>query len=65
MIYTYYVNLPTRVKSFVTEDEDGNYIVYVNYNLTHEEALRAYLHEIDHINNGDLDKDGESVQELR
>lgn len=49
------VKMPTAVRGFTLTDEDGNYNVYINKNIASGCALRAYLHELEHILAGDLD----------
>lgn len=55
MTITRLVKLPSTVRAFTLTDEDGNYNVYINRDLTRGGAMRAYLHEIEHILAGDLD----------
>ncbi len=40
---------PPTVNAVVLVDENGDYNIYVNENLSFEEARRAYKHEIEHI----------------
>lgn len=54
----YYVTLhplPGGIRGFVTKREDIPVIV-INDNLSYEEKVRAFVHEITHIERGDLDK---------
>lgn len=48
-------NLPTTVKAFVFHDFDGNPIIVLNDRLSYFEKVKAYRHEMNHINNGDMD----------
>jgi Zn-dependent peptidase ImmA (M78 family) len=53
----YYVTLhplPGGIRGFVTKREDIPIIV-INDNLSHEEKVKAFVHEITHIERGDLD----------
>lgn len=60
-IYTYYVNLPSRVKGFTVPCESG-YVVYLNQNLTREAMLETYQHELGHILAYDFERS--DVQEI-
>lgn len=42
-------NMPLGVNGTTVRDIDGNYNVYINEYLTYEEQLKAYAHEIEHI----------------
>ncbi len=43
------VEFPDRVRAAVVLDENGDYNIYVNVNLSRDEQLRAYEHERSHI----------------
>ena len=47
--------LTAKVKGFVCEDADGVYNIYVNKNCSHEQQQETIRHELDHIENGDID----------
>ena len=49
------MNLPTRIKGFVTM-RSGEPVIVLNARLNHEQNLKTYLHELKHIKNGDFDK---------
>ena len=55
-IFTYYVDLPTTIRSFVVSKYDMSLKIILNAKLGREQLLKAYLHEMDHIRNGDYDK---------
>jgi len=44
-------------------DENGDYNIYVNSNLTAEMQVKACQHEFSHIDNGDYDHIG-LIQEI-
>lgn len=48
--------LPTNIKSYVVS-LNGYYTIVLNDNLSPEGRYRAYRHEMDHILNGDFEKD--------
>lgn len=54
MINTFLRPLPGSIKAFVTKHDDV-YTIVINENLSEDARLRAYLHEIRHIENGDLE----------
>ena len=47
------VDMPCAAKGYIAPDEDGNYNVYINARLSHEEQLDVLLHEIVHATRGD------------
>lgn len=50
--------LPGGIKGFITKREDLSLIV-INDNLADDAKLRTYRHELNHLINGDLDKEEE------
>ena len=55
MITSFVTPLPGRIRSYVVRKDDYLTIV-VNENLNVEARLKAYKHELDHINRGDFEK---------
>lgn len=57
--------LPPKVNAVVLVDENGDYNIYVNENLSYDEARRAYKHELEHIRRNHLfvDKSVEACEE--
>ena len=49
------VSLSGRVKGFSTRGIDGDYVIFINQNLSYEQQRNALKHELEHIKNGDLD----------
>lgn len=56
VINTYYTDMPTTIRSFVVSNEDMSFTVMINAKIGKEQQLLAYEHEINHIKNGDYDK---------
>lgn len=53
----FFINFPnTKVDELVTLNEDGSYSIFINSRLSHEAALKAYTHALNHIKNGDFYK---------
>lgn len=55
-IYTYYADLPTTIRSFVVSNNDMSFTIILNAKMGREQQLKAYLHEMNHIKNGDYEK---------
>lgn len=53
-------NFPS--KGAVVLNEDGSYDIFIRAQLSHEERVKCYLHELGHIRRGDFFKD--DVQEI-
>ncbi|MGN0402618.1 MAG: ImmA/IrrE family metallo-endopeptidase [Acetatifactor sp.] len=51
-----YVDMPAGVRSYVVLNSDESYTIVINSRLSHEQNLLSYYHEIDHIKNGDYDR---------
>lgn len=56
MTYEHLVSIPSyKVKAFVRADADGNYHVYYNDKMCHEQLKESSQHEKDHIENRDFE----------
>ena len=53
-IRTILQDLPVSVKGFVFHDDEGQPVVVLNSRLSAERRLKAYRHEVEHIENGDM-----------
>lgn len=51
------MNLPTSIRGFVFTDENGEPVVVVNSRLPREQNIRTYIHEQNHIRNGDMENE--------
>ena len=47
-------DLPTSVRGFVFQGEDGEPVIVVNSRLTREQNRKTWNHERDHIRRGDM-----------
>lgn len=54
-IRTVLCDMPATVKAY-TICKDGYFTVVLNQNLSHEQNMASYLHELKHIQNGDFEK---------
>ena len=48
-------DLPTSVRGFVYHDDDGEIYIVLNSRLSHEQNLSTYVHELKHVQRGELD----------
>lgn len=55
-IITKLLDLPISVKGFCVRKNDC-YIICLNQHLSFEQNRESYLHELEHIKNGDFDSD--------
>ena len=53
-IRTVLQDLPVSVGGFVFHDDDGQPVVVLNSRLSAERRMKAYRHEVEHIENGDM-----------
>lgn len=56
-IGVYLIDLPCTVRGFTKKNSDGSYSIIINAKLSNEMQIATYDHEINHIENGDYDKE--------
>ena len=56
-VQTIIMTLPPQVEAFVHKNSDGSFTIFVDADLDREHQQRAWLHEIEHIENGDFDNE--------
>lgn len=49
-------DMPTKIRSFVRENANGDYTVVLNAKLSAESQRERYRHELRHIERGDIDE---------
>lgn len=59
-IFTYLIDMPTRVHEAVCPCADG-YTIYLNSRLSYQDRVKAYNHAMKHIENNDF----ESVEDIQ
>ena len=52
----------SKGKEMVVTNDDGSYTILINAKLSHEVQMKSYKHAMEHIINGDFNKD--DVQEI-
>lgn len=57
MIITRLIDIPVEIRGFTLTDNDGNYNIYINARLSQAGQEKAYVHEINHIENGHFETD--------
>ena len=55
MVFVKMVDLPVTVKAFVHRNDDDSYTIILNSVLGRQQNVRSYLHELQHIDNADLE----------
>lgn len=64
-IRTYCLPIRGRIQSYVVRKDDW-YTIVINESLSESARLRAYRHELDHIERGDFDsEEGTGLIEIR
>ena len=61
-VITKLIDMPTHVKGHTVKNEDGSYSVFLNARMASNQIEKTYQHEIQHIKNGDFEK--EQVQRI-
>ncbi len=44
-----HIGLPAKVNAVTVVDDNGDFNIYINANLSYEEQKKAYRHEVRHI----------------
>lgn len=57
-ITTRLVSMPVSAKGYTLMDHEGDYNVFLNSRHTHEQQMRSFQHELDHIRDGDFYNEG-------
>lgn len=55
IVNAWLINMDTKIKGFTSKNEDDSYSVFINSRLSYEQRMKAYAHELKHIENGDFD----------
>ena len=55
-ISTRICDLPTSIRSFVHQDETGEYTIFINARFNEIQRMMAYKHELRHIFGNDFEK---------
>lgn len=53
-ICVHVIEMPYRIKSFITKDSMGDYAIFINSLLSESERKERYEHELKHFRNQDL-----------
>ena len=57
-------DMTCRIRGFTRANPDMSYTIVLNARLSHEMLMRVYLHEIEHIEGGDLHRDDITAGEI-
>ena len=58
------IDMDVMIPEQVVKNHDGSYTIFLNARYTHEYNMKSYQHAIEHINNGDFDRESGDVQEI-
>ena len=61
-IFTYLIDMPTRVHEAVCPCADG-YTIYLNSRLSYQDRIKAYNHAMKHIESNDFESE-EDIQTI-
>ncbi len=53
-ICVHVIEMPYRIKSFISKNDVGDYAIFINSLLTQEEMQERYEHELKHFRENDL-----------
>lgn len=56
-IFAKLINMPSGLKGYSCKNPDDSYTILINANLSNEMQLQTYMHELEHIVNGDFDSE--------
>lgn len=58
------IDMDVMIPEHVVKNHDGSYTVFINARFNQEHRLKSYTHALEHIKNGDFDRDYGDVQEI-
>lgn len=58
------IDMDVMIPEQVVKNHDGSYTIFLNARYSYEYMLKSYQHALEHIQNGDFDKDYGDVQEI-
>lgn len=61
-VNTKVINMDVLIPEQIVKNKDDSYTIFLNARPSREKQLQAYLHAMQHIENGDFDKN--DVQEI-
>lgn len=56
------IDMDVMIPEQVVKNHDGSYTIFLNARYSHEYNLKSYQHAVEHINNGDFDRECGDVQ---
>lgn len=64
-INTQLIDMDVLISEQIVRNRDDSYTIFLNSRLNHERQMAAYWHAINHIKNGDFDKENADVIEQK
>lgn len=64
-INTQLIDMDVLISEQIVRNRDDSYTIFLNSRLNHERQMAAYLHAINHIQNGDFEKESATLIEKR
>ena len=58
------IDMDVKIPEQVTKNTDGSYTIFLNAKFNQEYRAQAYQHALEHIQNGDFDRETENVQNI-
>ena len=58
------IDMDVMIPEHVVKTHDGSFTIFLNARYSHEYMLKSYQHAVEHIENGDFDRDCGCVQEI-
>jgi len=52
-----YKSMPVHVKALTHPNSDSTYTIFINSLIDHDAQIKAVLHEVSHVQNGDLNSE--------
>ncbi len=62
-INTQLIDMDVLISEQIVRNRDDSYTIFLNSRLNHERQMAAYLHAINHIQNGDFEKESATLIE--
>ncbi|MCH5271613.1 MAG: hypothetical protein J1E83_12830 [Lachnospiraceae bacterium] len=63
-VNTKVINMDVLIPEQIVKNKDDSYTIFLNARLSREKQLEAYLHALQHIEDGDFEKEDVDYVEL-
>lgn len=63
-VNTIEISLPTTISAYVVSNPDSSFTIVLNSRMTFERRMQSYRHELQHLQNGDYERNSADLVEF-